>query len=118
MHKSPGKASAPLLLGALGVVFGDIGTSPIYAFGLAFDADGPFRPERAEILGTLSLIVWSLILIVSVKYVLLILRVDNNGEGGILALMARAQRGPSRLFALRPSCGAAWFAGHCIFSGR
>jgi KUP system potassium uptake protein len=93
MRKSPGKASAPLLLGALGVVFGDIGTSPIYAFGLAFDADGPFRAERAEILGTLSLIIWALILVVCIKYVLLILRVDNNGEGGILALMARAQRG-------------------------
>ena len=74
------------------MVFGDIGTSPIYAFGLAFDDNGPFKPERPEILGTLSLIIWSLILVVCIKYVLLILRVDNNGEGGILALMARAQR--------------------------
>ncbi|MEQ1888242.1 MAG: potassium transporter Kup [Alphaproteobacteria bacterium] len=92
MHKSLGKATAPLILGALGVVYGDIGTSPLYAFGLAFDADGPFRPGRTEILGTLSLIIWALILIVCVKYVLLILRVDNNGEGGIMALMARALR--------------------------
>ena len=84
-------------MGALGVVFGDIGTSPIYAFGLAFDDNGPFKPERAEILGTLSLIIWSLILVVCIKYVLLILRVDNNGEGGILALMARAQRSPRHL---------------------
>ncbi|MSP44017.1 MAG: hypothetical protein EXR08_11785 [Alphaproteobacteria bacterium] len=97
MHKSTGRTSAPLLMGALGVVFGDIGTSPIYAFGLAFDDNGPFKPERAEILGTLSLIIWSLILVVCIKYVLLILRVDNNGEGGILALMARAQRSPRHL---------------------
>ena len=92
MWKSPGKARAPLLLGALGVVFGDIGTSPIYAFGLAFGEDGPLKPLRPEILGTLSLIIWALIIVVCVKYVLIILRVDNNGEGGIMALMARAQR--------------------------
>jgi len=96
MHKTSGLTTAPLLLGALGVVYGDIGTSPLYAFGLAFDADGPFKPSRGDILGTLSLIIWSLILVVSLKYVLLILNVDNNGEGGIMALMARAQRGLSQ----------------------
>lgn len=93
MQNTLNKASPRLVLGALGVVFGDIGTSPIYAFGLAFDADGPFKPLRPEILGTLSLMIWSLILVVCVKYVLIILRVDNHGEGGIMALTARAQRG-------------------------
>ncbi|MDJ0389301.1 potassium transporter Kup [Roseomonas sp. E05] len=81
-----------LLLGVLGVVYGDIGTSPLYALRaslLHFAADGL---ERWEILGVLSLIFWSLILVVTVKYVLLVLRADNRGEGGILALMALAQR--------------------------
>ncbi|MFC7475065.1 potassium transporter Kup [Dankookia sp. GCM10030260] len=84
--------SLPLLLGVLGVVYGDIGTSPLYALRAAllhFSADGI---ERWEILGLLSLIVWALILTVTVKYVTFILRADNKGEGGILALMALAQR--------------------------
>ncbi|EFH11184.1 putative potassium uptake protein [Pseudoroseomonas cervicalis ATCC 49957] len=81
-----------LLLGVLGVVYGDIGTSPLYALRaslLHFSADGL---EEWEILGILSLIFWSLILVVTVKYVLLVLRADNKGEGGILALTALAQR--------------------------
>ena len=86
------KMSAAALIGVLGVVYGDIGTSPLYAFRAAmvhFSSDGI---ERWEILGLLSLIVWSLILTVTVKYVTFILRADNKGEGGILALMALAQR--------------------------
>ncbi|HWX48281.1 MAG TPA: potassium transporter Kup [Roseomonas sp.] len=81
-----------LLLGVLGVVYGDIGTSPLYALRaslLHFASDGL---ERWEILGVLSLIFWSLVLVVTVKYVLLVMRADNRGEGGILALMALAQR--------------------------
>jgi KUP system potassium uptake protein len=84
--------SPALLLGVLGVVFGDIGTSPLYALRaslLHFSSDGL---ERWEILGILSLIFWSLVLVVTVKYVILVLRADNRGEGGILALMALAQR--------------------------
>ncbi|MGG5820148.1 potassium transporter Kup [Falsiroseomonas sp. HW251] len=86
------KLSAAALIGVLGVVYGDIGTSPLYAFRAAmthFSGDGI---EQWEILGLLSLIVWSLILTVTVKYVAFILRADNRGEGGILALMALAQR--------------------------
>ncbi|MCQ4162714.1 potassium transporter Kup [Roseomonas sp. GC11] len=81
-----------LLLGVLGVVYGDIGTSPLYALRaslLHFASDGL---EEWEILGILSLIFWSLVLVVSVKYVLLVMRADNRGEGGILALMALALR--------------------------
>jgi len=81
-----------LLLGVLGVVYGDIGTSPLYALRAAllhFSADGL---ERWEILGVLSLIIWALILTVTVKYVIFVMRADNKGEGGILALMALAQR--------------------------
>jgi KUP system potassium uptake protein len=84
-----------LAVGSLGVVFGDIGTSPLYAFRVAtataLGEDG--LPERATILGLLSLILWALILIVSVKYVVILMRADNNGEGGTLSLMALAQRG-------------------------
>ena len=80
-----------LSLAALGIVFGDIGTSPVYTFGECFDPEHglPLSPEN--VLGALSLIVWALILVVAVKYVSLIMRADNHGEGGILALLALAQ---------------------------
>jgi KUP system potassium uptake protein len=83
-----------LTLGSLGVVYGDIGTSPLYAFResvLAASGGGQTATEAA-ILGILSLIIWALILIVTVKYVLILLRADNDGEGGTLALMALAHR--------------------------
>jgi len=81
-----------LCFGALGVVYGDIGTSPLYAFREAFGQHG-VAVGRENVLGVLSLIFWSLILVVSVKYATFILRADNKGEGGIMALMALAQRG-------------------------
>ncbi|MBC8020912.1 MAG: potassium transporter Kup [Methyloceanibacter sp.] len=83
-----------LTLGSVGVVYGDIGTSPLYALREAvLAAVGPNAAAGEDvILGILSLIVWALILIVSVKYVIILLRADNNGEGGTLALMALAQR--------------------------
>lgn len=73
-------------LGALGVVYGDIGTSPLYAFKTAVQASG--GPPAAAAIGVASLIIWSLLLIVSLKYALLILRADNNGEGGVVAMLA------------------------------
>jgi KUP system potassium uptake protein len=79
-----------LSLAALGVVFGDIGTSPVYTFRECFNAERGLAFEPANVLGVLSLIVWALILVVAVKYVLLIMRADNQGEGGILALLALA----------------------------
>jgi KUP system potassium uptake protein len=75
-----------LVLGALGVVYGDIGTSPLYTLKTAYQAAGGFSPEVA--LGLLSMIIWTLIIITSIKYVALVMRADNDGEGGILALMA------------------------------
>src|SRR6202021_122603 len=80
--------------GSVGVVYGDIGTSPLYAFRVAVTtAMGPGgSPTPAVVLGILSLILWSLIIIVTLKYVLILLRADNNGEGGTLTLMALAQR--------------------------
>ena len=92
---SPGRRRFwALTLGSIGVVYGDIGTSPLYAVREAvLAAAGPSTPASQEIiLGILSLIVWALILIVSIKYVIILLRADNNGEGGTLALMALAQR--------------------------
>ncbi|HEX3123502.1 MAG TPA: KUP/HAK/KT family potassium transporter, partial [Rhodanobacteraceae bacterium] len=84
---------ATLALGALGVVFGDIGTSPLYTIQSTFgDAHAAIAPNAGNILGVLSVMFWLLVLIVSLKYVVFIMRADNNGEGGIMALMALAQR--------------------------
>src|SRR5215208_1827470 len=83
-----GKLLATLSLTALGVVYGDIGTSPLYSIKECFKAEYGLTPTVANVLGLLSLIVWSLVLIVSVKYVVFILRADNRGEGGVLALLA------------------------------
>jgi KUP system potassium uptake protein len=83
---------AVLTLGALGVVFGDIGTSPLYAFKEAFGGHFSLELIEANVYGVLSLIFWAVTLIVSLKYVLFVLRFDNNGEGGVLALLAYATR--------------------------
>ena len=87
-----------LTLGSLGVVYGDIGTSPLYALREAVVAATGTggTPTRAAVLGVLSLILWALILIVTLKYVLILLRADNNGEGGTLTLMGLAQRAMGR----------------------
>lgn len=85
-------SEASLMLAVLGVVYGDIGTSPLYALRaslLHFASDGV---DRGEILGVLSMIIWALLLTVTVKYVCFVLRADNKGEGGVLALMALAHR--------------------------
>jgi KUP system potassium uptake protein len=81
---------AGLALGALGVVYGDIGTSPLYAMRECFGGHHPLPVTPANVLGVLSLFIWSLILIVSVKYLVFVMRADNKGEGGILALMSLA----------------------------
>src|SRR5882757_3109637 len=77
-----------LALTALGVVFGDIGTSPLYAFQVALSGLGHAGPTSAEVLGVVSLILWALVVMVSLKYVIFVLRADNDGEGGILALLS------------------------------
>jgi KUP system potassium uptake protein len=108
------QGTAALTLGAVGVVYGDIGTSPIYAFREAIRATGAGNPGAAEVLGILSLLIWTLVLIVTVKYVFVLLRADNRGEGGILSLytlvrLAAGKRSvPVLLLALS---GAALFAG-------
>jgi KUP system potassium uptake protein len=85
---------AALTLGALGVVFGDIGTSPLYALQTVFAADDhAVRPTQSAVYGVISLVFWTITTIVSVKYVTFIMRADNDGEGGIMALIALVQRG-------------------------
>src|SRR3546814_14496569 len=79
------RRTAGLALAALGIVYGDIGTSPLYAFRQALAGLEP-TPDR--VFGILSLIFWSLVVVVSLKYLLLVMRADNRGEGGILALLA------------------------------
>ena len=86
----PKQKLGALVLAALGVVFGDIGTSPLYAFKEAF-AHG-MQPSHANILATLSALFWAVTLIISIKYVWIVLRFDNKGEGGELALLALARR--------------------------
>jgi KUP system potassium uptake protein len=92
MERKPatGRYLAVLTLGALGVVYGDIGTSPLYALRECFSGAHPFAPNHENVLGILSLIFWSLIIIVTVKYLGLVIRATNRGEGGILAIMALA----------------------------
>ncbi|NJC06298.1 KUP system potassium uptake protein [Sphingomonas kaistensis] len=83
---------AKLMLGAAGVVFGDIGTSPIYAFRETFAGHHTLEPDQLHIFGVLSLIFWSMMIIVTLKYVTIIMRADNKGEGGSLALLALINR--------------------------
>jgi hypothetical protein len=85
-----GKRLAVLAFTALGVVYGDIGTSPLYAIQDAFKPVYGLTPEPERVYGLLSLVVWSLVLVVTVKYVGFILRADNKGEGGVYALLALA----------------------------
>jgi KUP system potassium uptake protein len=91
-HRASRWAPVALSLGALGVVYGDIGTSPLYTMQLIFTGDHPMGPSPLRVYGALSLIVWALLVVVTLKYVLLILRVDNHGEGGIMALVALIER--------------------------
>jgi KUP system potassium uptake protein len=128
---SPGAASPhvglwTLALGSIGVVYGDIGTSPLYAFREAIMAasEGPDRAElvRAAVLGVASLILWALFIIVTLKYVVILLRADNNGEGGTLTLMALASRAVGRfskaagVVALLGIVSAALFYGDAVIT--
>src|SRR6266540_2833395 len=90
--KKHGSDTAKLALGALGVVYGDIGTSPLYALKECVTLPHGVAPLAENIFGLLSLVFWSITLVISVKYILYIMRADNNGEGGVLALMALAVR--------------------------
>src|SRR6187200_377074 len=84
---------AALTVAALGVVFGDIGTSPLYAIHIVYSVNGgAVRPTPPDVYGVVSLVFWAITLIVSVKYIAFVMRADNDGEGGIMALTALVQR--------------------------
>ena len=94
--KLPGRtATVGLTIAALGVVFGDIGTSPLYAMKEVFGGAHDLAPDTDRVYGILSLIFWSLIIIVTLKYVALVMRANNRGEGGIMALVALVRRAPT-----------------------
>ena len=114
--------TATLTMAALGVVFGDIGTSPLYTVKECFSEFTGLQPVHEDVLGILSLITWALIVIVTVKYVMVVMRADNHGEGGVLALMAlvsrRAEISPRRrnLYLMLGMAGAALFYGDCLLT--
>jgi KUP system potassium uptake protein len=113
----------PLTLTALGVVYGDIGTSPLYALKECFFGSHGISPTHENVLGVLSLIIWALLLVISVKYVAIVMRADNQGEGGILALTAliparlSGVAGASRLAVGRPVLIALGIFGTALLYG-
>ena len=107
-HKS---SPGTLILGALGVVFGDIGTSPLYAFKEAFAGTHGLPVSLPNVLALLSMIFWAVTLVVSLKYLTIVLRFDNRGEGGILALLAFTTR------QLRNRPRLAWIASTLAVAG-
>ena len=107
----------PLVLGAIGVVFGDIGTSPLYTLREAFGEKYGLVPDPANVLGILSLVFWAMMLVVTLKYVHVIMRADNRGEGGILALMAVVQRSLPIASPLAYSVGLLGIFGTALFFG-
>ena len=117
IHKNGRRRTAALTLGALGVVFGDIGTSPLYAMRETVRATGGRAPDRFSILAAASMIVWSLIIVVTIKYVVLIMRADNDGEGGVLALAALAHRSQQIGRGLKTAIGFAAILGLALFYG-
>jgi KUP system potassium uptake protein len=114
-----GKAgTAALTLGALGVVFGDIGTSPLYALQTVFTAhDHAVKPDEAGVYGVISLVFWAITIIVSVKYVTFIMRADNEGEGGIMALIARVLDLPLKGRSAKATLVALGIFGAALFYG-
>jgi len=121
-HAPNGHAAAgfwTMAVGSIGVVFGDIGTSPLYAFRLALDQAAKDTVRADAILGVVSMALWALILVVTVKYVLFMMRADNKGEGGVLSLMALAQAAMGRrttIVFLLGVAGAALFYGDAVIT--
>lgn len=109
--------SWPLVIGAIGVVFGDIGTSPLYTIKEVFGPHYGLDPDAGNVLGVLSLILWSLILVVTLKYVAVLMRADNRGEGGILALTALVQRSLPVAAPLSYTVGILGIFGTALFFG-
>src|SRR5579864_1629339 len=121
-HGADRSRTAKLTVAALGVVFGDIGTSPLYTVKECFSEFTGLHPVPEDVLGILSLITWALIVVVTLKYVLVVMRADNHGEGGVLALMALVSRSGQisarrrNLFLMMGMAGAALFYGDCLLT--
>jgi len=110
---------AALTLGSVGVVFGDIGTSPLYAFKVAIGQAARATVHEGDVLGLVSLMLWALTIVVTIKYVTVLMRADNKGEGGILSLMALAQHalgGRTRVVLVLGVIGAALFYGDAMIT--
>ncbi|HMB44048.1 MAG TPA: KUP/HAK/KT family potassium transporter, partial [Luteimonas sp.] len=116
-HGESRQRTLPLVIGALGVVFGDIGTSPLYTVQQAFSPAYGLEPDQANVLGVLSLVLWSLIMVITVKYVVIIMRADNRGEGGVLALMEVAKRSLPIASPLAYGIGLLGIFGTALFFG-
>jgi KUP system potassium uptake protein len=112
-----GRRTALLTLGALGVVFGDIGTSPLYAMRETVRATGGAVPDQFSVLAAASMIIWSLVIVVTLKYVALIMRADNDGEGGVLALAALAHRSSALSRGIKTAIGVGAILGLALFYG-
>ena len=114
MQNTAKKATLPATaLAALGVVFGDIGTSPLYALKLSVEAtQGSGAGITSSVLGVLSLITWALIIVVSIKYILIIMRADNHGEGGVFAftavLLRKIEKKSKNMRSMQRSCLKKW----------
>jgi len=118
VHRVPDRRNmAGLMLGAMGVVFGDIGTSPLYALRQTVLATEGGLANHIAVMGSLSMIFWALILVVTVKYVLIIMRADNNGEGGTLALAALAHRSQGLTRKVKATIGIGAIIGLALFFG-
>jgi KUP system potassium uptake protein len=120
-HRTPQGALLPLALGALGVVYGDIGTSPLYALKECFTGPHGIEPTPQNVLGVLSLVFWSMTFVVTIKYLTFVMRADNRGEGGILALLAlvgrrRASRPARRALLVLGLFGAALLYGDGVIT--
>src|SRR5690349_15935811 len=116
------RRTAALTLSALGVVYGDIGTSPLYTIKECFSDFTGIQPTHDNVLGILSLVTWALIVIVTLKYVMVVMRADNRGEGGVLALMALVSRRAEisvarrKFYIMLGMAGAALFYGDCLLT--
>jgi KUP system potassium uptake protein len=116
MHSDKRQTSWKLMLGATGVVFGDIGTSPLYAFRESFIGHHRLPIDEFHVLGVLSMLIWALVLVVTVKYVFVTMRADNRGEGGSFALLALIERVAAKS-SLLPAIAAAALTATALFYG-
>ncbi|SDV51404.1 potassium transporter Kup [Chitinasiproducens palmae] len=111
------RASLPLVAAAIGVVFGDIGTSPLYSLKEAFSPEHGVALTHGSIVGVISLLFWAIVIVVALKYMLFVMRADNNGEGGVLALMALSLRGRDRTAKAARILTMLGIFGACMFYG-